>query len=107
MCDCTQYTVTVSSGCLQGRCAAVLLFHHQLALLPSTGADSLEAVVNAGGLSQPSTLGSSYTVNLAKLGVKEVHSHLASGLLCSGITQPVLHSTILLALGSLTFLQSL
>ena len=74
------HVMTVPSGHLQGRCAAVLLFHHHLALLPSTGADSLEAVVNAGGLSQPSSLGSSYTVNLAKLGFKEVHSHLVPGL---------------------------
>lgn len=57
---------------MQGRCAAVVLFNHHLALLPSTGADSLEAVVAGGSLSRASTLGGSYTLNLARLGVKEV-----------------------------------
>ena len=60
-----------------------MLFQNHLALLPSTGADSLEAVADAGNLSQAAALGLSYSVNLANLGVKEVcafhckTSHLA------------------------------
>lgn len=69
--SCTAAEEADWSALLQGRCAAVVLYASQVALLPSRGADSLEAVVDAGGLSQPSTLGNSYTVNLAKLGIKE------------------------------------
>ena len=60
----------------QGRCAAIVLCGNQLALLPGTGMDSLDAMVEASSLTTPATLGSSYMVSLPKLGVKEV-AHLA------------------------------
>jgi hypothetical protein len=57
---------------VQGRCAAVLVYHNNLALLQSTGTDSLEAVQETGGLSQNCSVGSSYLANLPKLGIKDV-----------------------------------
>lgn len=78
----------VSTSCvaLQGRCAAVLMFHTQLALLPAMETEGLEldlmmddpygeGVEGPGGASTElvsATVGNSYVVNLAKMGVKKV-----------------------------------
>ncbi|KAA6424198.1 MAG: cleavage and polyadenylation specificity factor subunit 1-like [Trebouxia sp. A1-2] len=70
----------------QGRCAAVLMFHTQLALLPAMETEGLEldlmmddpygeGVEGPGGASTElvsATVGNSYVVNLAKMGVKKV-----------------------------------
>jgi len=75
-----------SSDVLQGRCAAVLMFHTQLALLPAMETEGLEldlmmddpygeGVEGPGGASTElvsATVGNSYVVNLAKMGIKKV-----------------------------------
>jgi len=50
----------------------VLVCNTNLALLQSTGADSLEAVQETGGLSWNCGVGTSYLANLPKLGIKDV-----------------------------------
>ena len=71
---------------LQGRCAAVLMFHTQLALLPAMETEGLEldlmmddpygeGVEGPGRASTElvsATVGNSYVVNLAKMGIKKV-----------------------------------
>lgn len=62
---------------LQGRCAAVALFNHQLALLPAEGNDMLDLLVQetgaADGPTASAALQTSYIVNLQKaLGILEV-----------------------------------
>lgn len=74
---------------LQGRCAAVLMFHTQLALLPAMETEGLELDLMMddpygegleGGPAGPAgelvsaTVGNSYIVNLAKTGIKQVWS---------------------------------
>jgi len=82
------FLVTFSNLCdvLQGRCAAVLMFHTQLALLPAMETEGLEldlmmddpygeGVEGPGGASTElvsATVGNSYVVNLAKMGIKKV-----------------------------------
>ncbi|KAL0047613.1 hypothetical protein WJX82_007762 [Trebouxia sp. C0006] len=70
----------------QGRCAAVLIFHTQLALLPAMETEGLEldlmmddpygeGVEGPGRASTElvsATVGNSYVVNLAKMGIKKV-----------------------------------
>ena len=76
----------IACGILQGRCAAVLMFHCQLALLPAMETEGLEldlmmddpygdAVEGPGGSPAElvsATVGNSYVVNLAKMGIKQV-----------------------------------
>ena len=71
---------------MQGRCAAVLMFHTQLALLPAMETEGLEldlmmddpygeGVQGLGGAPAElvsATVGNSYVVNLAKMGIKQV-----------------------------------
>lgn len=69
---------------LQGRCAAVLMFHTQLALLPAMETEGLEldlmmdegeGAEGPGGATAElvsATVGNSYVVNLAKMGIKKV-----------------------------------
>ena len=74
---------------MQGRCAAVLMFNTQLALLPAMETEGLELdlVVDdpygegpEGGPGGPAgelvsaTVGNSYVINLAKAGIKQVGS---------------------------------
>jgi hypothetical protein len=64
------------NGATQGRCAAVLMFRHQLAILPAMGLDADELVLEeqaaAEGVTTAATVGNSYVINLAKMGIKEV-----------------------------------
>ena len=78
---------------LQGRCAAVLMFHTQLALLPAMETEGLEldlmmddpygeGVEGPGGASTElvsATVGNSYVVNLAKMGIKKVQMQCLCG----------------------------
>ena len=71
---------------VQGRCAAVLMFHTQLALLPAMDTEGLEldlmmddpygeGVEGPGGAPAElvsATVGNSYVINLAKMGIKQV-----------------------------------
>lgn len=71
---------------VQGRCAAVLMFHTQLALLPAMETEGLELDLMmddpyGDGVDSPrgapaelvsATVGNSYVVNLAKMGIKQV-----------------------------------
>ena len=53
----------------------MLIYQQHVALLPSIGTDGLDVTMEIGplgGRSLSSTLGSSYTVNLSKFGIKEV-----------------------------------
>lgn len=73
---------------VQGRCAALLMFHTQLALLPAMETEGLEldlmmddpygeGVEGARGAPAElvsATVGNSYVVNLAKMGIKQVHA---------------------------------
>ena len=71
---------------LQGSCAAVLMLHTQLALLPAMETEGLEldlmmddpygeGIEGPGGSAQElvsATVGNSYVVNLAKTGIRQV-----------------------------------
>ena len=77
---------------MQGRCAAVLMFHTQLALLPAMETEGLEldlmmddpygeGVEGPGGAPAElvsATVGNSYVVNLAKMGIKQVATPVAN-----------------------------
>ena len=63
---------TKYASCLQGRCAAVVFCNNQLALLPGTGMDSLDAMMDASSFTSPAALGTSYVVSLPKMGIREV-----------------------------------
>jgi hypothetical protein len=60
----------------QGRCAAVLFYGHQLAVLPAAGADApdfadeLEAGVKSDG--SAAAVANSYVVDLSAQGIREV-----------------------------------
>ncbi|MEW5299110.1 MAG: hypothetical protein WDW36_002156 [Sanguina aurantia] len=83
-----------------GRCAAVVMFQHQMALLPALEVDQLDLLIGAsagdpdditGGdpslLQGSSGVGNSYVVNLAKmLGIHEVRD----AVFLHGYTEPVL-----------------
>ena len=76
---------------VQGRCAAVLMFHTQLALLPAMETEGLEldlmmddpygeGVEGPGGAPAElvsATVGNSYVVNLTKMGIKQVSTCLS------------------------------
>lgn len=59
----------------QGRCAAVALYSHHLALLPARDSDILEAVLGEQGpqgANSSARLTTSYPVNLTRMGIQEV-----------------------------------
>ena len=72
-----------AAGALQGRCAAVLLGHSAVAVLPATTTDILDEMLLGGGTAAsqqglPTTVGNSCVLRLAKHGIAEVKRTLAS-----------------------------
>ena len=85
-CKILKWVFHLVADVIQGRCAAVLMFHTQLALLPAMETEGLEldlmmddpygeGMEGPGGTTAElvsATVGNSYVVNLAKMGIKQV-----------------------------------
>ena len=79
--DCKLLGRSLRHVCVQGRCAAVLLGHNNVAILPAMTTDILdEMMLGAGSAANqnglPTTIGNSCILRLAKHGITEVTQRL-------------------------------